>query len=73
MLIYLFLGELEWQDIRFLNYKNNTHNIIMMKKNIINNIKVPIVLREFLQSIFTLEFGEKPDYCIYIDAFTKGI
>lgn len=73
MLIYLFLGELEWQDIRFLNYKNNTHNIIMMKKNIINNIKVPIVLRVFLQSIFTLEFNKKPDYFIYIDEFTREI
>jgi serine/threonine protein kinase len=73
MLIYLFLGELEWQDIRFLNYKNNIHNIIIMKKNMINNENVPFILREFLRSVFDLEFGEKPEYCIYIDAFTKEI
>ena len=73
MLIYLFLGELEWQDIRFLNYKNNTRNIIMLKHNVIHNTTVPIVLKNYLQMIFELEFAEKPDYLQYIDLFKREI
>ena len=69
MLIYLFLGELEWQDIRFLNYKNNTRNIIMLKHNVIHNTKIPTILKNYLQIIFELEFNEKPDYLQYIDLF----
>lgn len=73
MLIYFFLGELEWQDIRFLNYKNNTRNIIMMKQNVIYNTNIPIILRNYLQTAFQLEFDEKPDYLQYIDLFKKKI
>jgi casein kinase 1 len=64
MLIYLFLGELEWQDIRFLNYHNNTQNIIMMKQNVVNDIKVPAVLRNYLETVFELGFDEAPDYLL---------
>jgi hypothetical protein len=73
MLIYLLLGELEWQDIRFLNYKNNTHNIIILKQNIIHNTNFPAILRNYLQMIFNLEFNEKPDYLHYIDLFKREI
>ena len=73
MLIYLFLGELEWQDIRFLNYKNNTRNIIMMKHNVIHNTNIPTILRNYLEMVFQLEFDEKPDYLQLIDLFKREI
>jgi len=71
MLIYLFLGELEWQDIRFLNYKNNTHNIILLKQNVIHNSQIPYVLRNYLEMVFQLDFKEKPDYLQIIDLFKR--
>jgi serine/threonine protein kinase len=73
MLIYLFLGELEWQDIRFVNYKDNNQNIIMMKQKVIHNTKIPPVLKSYLQMVFQLEFSETPDYLFYTNMFTREI
>jgi serine/threonine protein kinase len=73
MLIYFLLGELEWQEIRFVNYKNNNQIIKNMKMNMINEDKVPDVLKEFLIYTFSLEFNETPNYKLLIELFTKQI
>jgi casein kinase 1 len=73
MLVYLFLGELEWQDIRFLNYQQNTQNIITMKQNVIHNTHVPSILRDFLELVFLLEFNETPDYLLMKNILKREI
>ena len=73
MLIYLFLGELEWQDIRFLNYQQNTQNIVTMKQNVIHNTDIPSVLRDCLQMVFNLDFKETPDYLLMKTIFRREI
>ena len=36
----------------------------MMKQNIVNDIKVPTVLRNYLATVFELGFDETPDYLL---------
>ena len=56
MLIYFYQGFLEWQKIE------DVVTIIEMKKEIINNEKIPIVLRDFLKHVTKLSFKEMPHY-----------
>ena len=58
MLIYFYLGELEWQKTDSTN-----HNLIKeMKTNIIYNTKIPLILIEYIKFVRSIEFEEKPFY-----------
>ena len=58
MLIYFYLGMLEWQKVDTSN-----HTIIKeMKSNVIYNTKIPPILIEYKKFVRTIEFEEKPYY-----------
>ena len=58
MLIYFYLGMLEWQKVDTSN-----HTIIKeMKSNVIYNTKIPPILIEYIKFVRTIEFEEKPYY-----------
>ena len=58
MLIYFYLGMLEWQKIDASN-----HELIkIMKTNVIHNTKIPPILIEYIKFVRTIEFEEKPYY-----------
>ena len=56
MLIYLFMGKLEWEHITDNNIIKN------MKYNIFENTQIPLVLLEYIKYIKNMEFNENPDY-----------
>lgn len=67
MLIYLFSGELPW------NNELDDKTIIFLKNKIIEDSKYPSVLINFLKYSRTLEHHEKPQYYFIIDEFKKNI
>jgi serine/threonine protein kinase len=67
MLIYFNQGFLEWQKIEDVNL------IIQMKQNIVNNQKIPIVLRDFLQRVRLFGFKEIPDYNCLINLLKREV
>ena len=69
MLIYFYLGELEWQKIDSTN-----HTLIKeLKTNVINNTKIPHVLIEYIKFVRTIEFEEKPYYHYLFELFKREI
>ena len=69
MLIYFYLGELEWQKIDSTN-----HTLIKeLKTNVINNTKIPHVLIEYIKFVRTIEFEEKPYYHNLFELFKREI
>lgn len=58
ILLYLYNGKLEWEEIDFLE-KND--KIILLKENIITNC-IPNFLREYFHQIRNLSFEETPNY-----------
>lgn len=56
MLIYFYQGFLEWQKIE------DVQDIIKAKQQLVNNEKVPIVLRNFIKEVRQLGFKEMPNY-----------
>jgi serine/threonine protein kinase len=80
MLIYFYLGELEWinkniNEIEIDYDKFETeNNYIKDKKNIINEIKdIPNVLKDFYKKTRELSFEERPHYENYMDIFKEEI
>ena len=67
MLIYFYQGFLEWQPI------NDVALIIQMKQHVVDNEKIPNVLREFLKQVRRLDFKERPDYNSLINLFKREI
>ena len=67
MLIYFYQGFLEWQKIEDVKI------IIQMKKGVVNNEKIPIVLRDFLHLCLNKEFKETPDYNSLITLLKREI
>jgi serine/threonine protein kinase len=69
MLIYFYLGELEWQKIDSTN-----HTLIKeMKTNVIYNSKIPPILIEYIKFVRSIEFEEKPYYHTLIEIFKNEI
>jgi serine/threonine protein kinase len=69
MLIYFYLGELEWQKIDPTN-----HNLIKeMKTNVIYNTKIPPILIEYIKFVRSIEFEEKPYYHTLFEIFKNEI
>jgi serine/threonine protein kinase len=67
MLIYFYQGFLEWQKIE------HVQDIIKAKREIVNNEKIPIVLRDFIRLCLNKEFKETPDYNNLITLFKREI
>ena len=67
MLIYFYQGFLEWQPI------SDVALIIQMKQQVVDNEKIPNVLREFLKQVRRLDFKERPDYNSLINLFKREI
>lgn len=69
MLIYFYLGQLEWQKIDSTN-----HELIkIMKTNVIYNTKIPPILIEYIKFVRTIDFEEKPYYHTLFDVFKNEI
>jgi serine/threonine protein kinase len=61
-LIYLYFGTLQW--------KQDVNERIKLKKiDCLNDIRIPLVLRNYLTSVRELDFEEEPYYSNYIDDF----
>jgi serine/threonine protein kinase len=84
MLIYFFLGELDWMDvvnednnqsnsINFDNFESENNYVRSKKESITINNNIPKVLLEFYENIRNLEFEEKPNYEQYIDSFRQEL
>jgi serine/threonine protein kinase len=73
ILIYLYLGKLDWQTEKSIIFENNNEIVKNMKKQVINNDKIPNIISEYLKNVTTLEFDEKPNYSILIDMFKREI
>jgi serine/threonine protein kinase len=73
MLIYFSLGNLPWREIDFSKNINANLNVIQLKTDIIADIKIPSIIKEYINNIRNLEFKEEPNYELYIDKFTKEI
>jgi hypothetical protein len=69
MLAYFYLGSLEWQD----NINLNNEDYIILKRRLINDTNLPLVLINYFKYIYNLEFGEKPNYKLLLDAFRNEI
>ena len=67
MLIYFYQGFLEWQPI------DDIKLIIQKKQEIVDNEKIPIVLRDFVKRVKQLSFKEIPDYNSLINLFKREI
>lgn len=55
IILTMLFGQLEWF------YKTNIDEIILLKKNIINN-DIPSFIKNMLQYVRSLKFDERPDY-----------
>jgi len=73
LLIYFSLGNLPWREIDFSKNTDPEQNIIQLKTEIINNVMVPTILKEYMNNIRKLEFQEEPRYELLINKFTKEI
>jgi len=70
MLIYFYMGELDWRD----SFKSlNINEIISLKEGVQINSKFPEVLVNYMKYIRNLEFEEMPNYSIIIDSFKREI
>ena len=77
ILLYIYLGKLEWQkENEFENpairYKKN-NMIKNMKLKIINDTTIPNTITEYMKSVRSLEFEEKPNYAILVDMFKREV
>jgi serine/threonine protein kinase len=67
MLIYFLLGYLPWKQ------ESDVNNIIKYKTNIINDYKIPDLIKKYMMYVRNLEFKEKPDYDLLIHIFFNEI
>ena len=67
MLIYFYQGFLDWQKTEDVKL------IIQMKQQVVDNVKIPIVLRNFLKRVRLLTFKEMPDYNSLINLLKREV
>jgi serine/threonine protein kinase len=72
MLIYLYLGSLDWQDINGVMIEKNNY-IKQLKEKIIQNTKIPKVFIDYFNNIRNLTFEEQPNYEIVIHSFKNEL
>jgi len=76
ILLYLYSGKLEWQNIFLTNFIEKNRVICDLKERIFEspNIKqLPNVLIEYLKYVKELQFEETPDYLFLINKFKNFI
>jgi hypothetical protein len=73
MLLYFSLGNLPWRKIDFSKSTNVDINIIDLKKDILENINVQCILKEYMTYVRELGFKEEPKYILLIDKFKKEL
>lgn len=75
ILLYLFLGELEWQNVNVSNFIEKNRKIYEMKERIIEgaNPNIPTVFIHFFKYVRGLKFEETPDYLFLIDMLKREI
>jgi len=74
MLIYLYMGKLDWQvDTLSNNDELMNKEILKYKKQVINNNNIPNVFVECLRIIEGVKFKDEPDYSLLISKFVNEI
>ena len=74
MLIYFFLGELEWQKVTSnMTFEEKNSTIRRLKLNIVNDLRVPNILCNYLKCVISLTFDETPDYTRLVEGFKREI
>jgi casein kinase I family protein HRR25 len=72
MLIYLYLGTLDWQETNVKVTEINNH-IKQQKYKLIKNTLIPRIFTNYLNNIRNLTFEEKPNYDYLINNFKREI
>ena len=65
MLVYFNMGQLSWRDTV------SEENIMRMKQLVVHDTTIPLVLRDFIQSVRDLEFKETPNYELFTYQFLR--
>jgi serine/threonine protein kinase len=73
ILIYLYLGKLDWQTEESYLYESKNETIKNMKIKMIDDSRIPLIIIEYFKNVRTLEFEEKPKYAILIDMFRREL
>ena len=74
MLIYFLLGELQWQNLPSnMSFEEKNLVVRSLKSKILNDIRVPTILCDYLKYVRCLEYEEHPNYMILIDGFRREI
>jgi serine/threonine protein kinase len=74
ILIYFYLGNLEWMNSDNIVELHDENIYIKNKKlELMNNEKIPTKLMEFYKYTRLLEFDKQPDYKYFIELFTNEI
>jgi len=69
MLAFFYLGKLPWQDLS----SENIDIIKNLKKDIVNNDKLPQILVNYIKYVRCLEYEEKPNYFLIVDNFKREL
>jgi casein kinase I family protein HRR25 len=67
MLLYFISEQLPW------NNETDENEILNKKLNIVNDIKYPPVLLDYLRYVRSLKYEEKPNYLLIMDNFKREI
>ena len=74
MLIYFLLGELEWQKVTSnMSFEKKNTNTRNLKLNIVNDLRVPNIICDYLKQVRRLNFDEAPDYTRLVEGFKREI
>ena len=74
MLIYFLLGELEWQNVPSnMAFEEKNTTIRTLKLKIVNDARIPVIVRDYLKYVRGLHFDETPDYKRLIEGFKREI
>ena len=74
MLIYFLLGELEWQNVTSnMTFEEKNTTIRTLKLKIVNDVRVPNIVCDYLKYVRGLTFEEVPDYKRLIEGFKREI
>ena len=74
MLIYFLLGELEWQKVTSnMDFEEKNKTIRNLKLNIVNDVRVPNIICDYLKQVRRLNFDEAPDYTRLVEGFKREI
>ena len=74
MLIYFLLGDLEWQKVTSnMSFEKKNTTTRNLKLNIVNDLRVPNIICDYLKQVRRLNFDEAPDYTRLVEGFKREI